>query len=182
MPRCRWWDVEDYEPWIEKFNYAFEYDETSESYLRWKNPPGKKMKPGDVAGTLRSDGYWCVLFEYKKYLVHHVIWIMHGNTIPEPLSVDHDDRKRTNNNINNLRLLDDPGQGINRKGYGTSKYKGVCRKEANKKWQAEIKINGKRKYLGLFENEIDAALAWDAEAARVGRTDLNFLCRRAKDW
>lgn len=170
MPRCRWWDVEDFSPWIKKFNYAFEYDETSESFLRWKNTQSYRCKPGDVAGTLHRSGYWDVRFELKIYRVHQIIWIMHNNTIPEPLSVDHADQKRTNNNINNLRLATQSVQNMNRK--PRNKYRGVSSK--GKKWRARIWDKGKQIQIGTFKNEIEAARAWDAEAIKLGRTDLNF--------
>lgn len=39
----------------------------------------------------------------------------------------------------------------------SSKYKGVCWHKHHKKWTAKIQINGKRKHLGYFEDEREAA-------------------------
>lgn len=43
----------------------------------------------------------------------------------------------------------------------TSLYRGVSWDKKRKKWVAEIRFNNKRNHLGRFENEVDAALAYD---------------------
>jgi hypothetical protein len=42
----------------------------------------------------------------------------------------------------------------------SSKYKGVYWAKSNNKWRVDIKIDGKRKYLGLFTDEYEAHLAY----------------------
>lgn len=46
----------------------------------------------------------------------------------------------------------------------TSKYKGVFFKKCKNKWQAVISVDKKQKHLGTFENEIDAAKAYNEAA------------------
>ena len=48
---------------------------------------------------------------------------------------------------------------------GTSRYKGVCWDKKRCKWKAQIAIHGERKQLGRFDNEVDAALAYDKFAS-----------------
>jgi hypothetical protein len=42
----------------------------------------------------------------------------------------------------------------------TSTYKGVCWDKKRKKWASNIRINSKTKFLGYFDNEIDASNAY----------------------
>jgi len=59
---------------------------------------------------------------------------------------------------------------------GTSKYRGVMWDKTCFEWRAKIKLQGKTKYIGLYQDEIDAAKAYDREAirARGPKTILNF--------
>ena len=59
-------------------------------------------------------------------------------------------------------------------GRGRSKFIGVCWDKDNGQWVAQIRINGKRKHIGLYDTPEEAALAFDARAAEVGGRRLNF--------
>ena len=49
----------------------------------------------------------------------------------------------------------------------SSRFKGVSWREDVKKWTSRITtIGGKRKFLGRYESEIDAALAYDRSAIK----------------
>lgn len=49
----------------------------------------------------------------------------------------------------------------------SSKHKGVSWNKRKKQWQVHITLNGKLKNLGYFNNEIDAALAYDKKAKEL---------------
>lgn len=76
------------------------------------------------------------------------------------LVVNHIDFNTKNNNLNNLEIITHR-ENTNRKHIkSTSKYVGVCWDKVCNKWRSAITIRGKKIYLGLFENEFDAHLAY----------------------
>jgi len=85
---------------------------------------------------------------------------------PKGLDCDHIDHNGLNNRKRNLRLctrLQNSRNQRARRG-GTSRYKGVYWHKGQKKWHAGISSEGKSYFLGSFENEIDAAKAYDRKA------------------
>lgn len=93
--------------------------------------------------------------------------------------VDHINHDKLDCRRKNLRIADDASSVRNRKklrrGNGpASQYIGVHRN--GRKWIARITIDGVRKSLGNFDNDVEAAKAYDAEAKKnVGEfARLNF--------
>jgi len=88
---------------------------------------------------------------------------------PKGLDVDHIDGNGLNNRKSNLRLCTHAENVHNSRPMrnGSSKYKGVCWHKTYKKWYSSIGKTGKRFYLGRFDNEIDAALAYDKKAKEL---------------
>jgi hypothetical protein len=76
------------------------------------------------------------------------------------LVIDHIDNDKTNNNLDNLQIITNRENVSKDIRGGSSQYVGVYFNKQNKKWLASITINGKRNYLGLFVNELDASNAY----------------------
>ncbi len=95
------------------------------------------------------------------------------------LEVDHIDGDKSNNNLDNLRLLtrtENLRSHWTVKDGASSKYRGVSWHKKKKKWSSSIRISGKLKYLGDFYGERAAALVYDIAATRHGfnKEALNY--------
>jgi hypothetical protein len=115
-------------------------------------------------GWIRRDGYIAVNLMYNKrktYRLHQLIAITFLNHKPNghKIVVDHIDNNKLNNRLDNLQLVSQR-LNVSKDRKGSSKYTGVSWNKTAKKYKAEITINGKINYLGLFINEYDAHLAY----------------------
>jgi hypothetical protein len=83
--------------------------------------------------------------------------------------VDHINGDALDNRRGNLRICTISQNNQNRYANtgASSQYKGVCWDKGADKWRATITAGGRRKYLGTFEDEREAALAYDAAAREL---------------
>ena len=127
-----------------------------------------------------------VTTDRKHTLLTHLLLGVDGTTI-----VDHINGNPFDNRKSNLRIA---SEHQNKWNYKLSKknrsgYKGVSYFSKNRKYAAEIRVMGKRYFLGLYKDPAEAARAYD-EAAREFYGDfaaLNFPeageqgCHRSAD-
>ncbi|MGD0077625.1 MAG: AP2 domain-containing protein [Sedimentisphaerales bacterium] len=87
---------------------------------------------------------------------------------PEGFLVDHFNRNPLDNRLANLRPVtySQNTQNSTKKKNASSKYFGVWFHKPSGKWCTSIRYNGKAIWLGSYENEIDAARAYDAAAIK----------------
>lgn len=140
----------------EMFEQHLYYDETSKSCLRWKtdrlcgNHGSVKMKAGSEAGSLRNvDGYYQVNVQGKFYRAHRIVAVLCDLEVGG-LLIDHIDRNRANNKIENLRVVT-PGENMQNismhklSSRNTSGTQGVQYDKHHDRWIARWYENGDRK-------------------------------------
>ena len=122
--------------------------------------------------TIGTCGYFKVPLyngKSKTFRVHQLVAMAFLGHIPNnyKLVVDHRDDDKLNNNLDNLRVISQRKNTIQKNIKTTSIYTGVCWSKSNKKWKATICINGKIKYLGYFTNELDASNTYNEELKNI---------------
>ena len=120
-----------------------------------KNPDWFELKGCDNKDT----GYRHVVINYKLYLYHRVVYFIHNqewdiHNSSTDNSIDHIDRDRLNNSIENLRVV------TNQQNQWNRVCKGYCLHKQSGKYRAKIQVDGKQIHLGLFVNEDDARNAY----------------------
>ena len=122
------------------------------SQFNWNARPSNKNFYGQ-RNILKPNG------KHTTQLLHRFIL----GLINPKIEVDHKDHNGLNCQKYNLRICNQEKNKRNRsKQIGSSIFKGVA--ATNGKWQAQIQIENKIKYLGKFNSEIEAAAAYDKAA------------------
>ncbi len=123
--------------------------------LIWKVSIGKRAKVGNIVGSINNYGYIVTTINKKSYLVHRLIYAWHYGIFNSSMQIDHINRDRSDNRIENLRVVTNQQNKFNK-----TNTKGYTYNKKNKKFQARITINGKEKNLGYFNNEDEAHTAY----------------------
>jgi hypothetical protein len=118
---------------------------------------------------------WCVSCTGRRKLyacrmVGRTLVRMHREIMqaPKGMVVDHIDGNSLNNCRTNLRICTYSQNLCNRQKYrGATPYKGVFYRKDRDKYYARIKFEGTDHYLGLYDDPIDAAKAYDRRAREL---------------
>ncbi len=124
-----------------------------------------RKKRGDIATSVRRNGYLIVTVKGRHYQAARVCWLLHYGAWPEGF-IDHTNLNPADNRICNLRTSTPSQNNANRARYRT-KYdlpKGVMPGRGST-FKAQISINGRCRFLGTFPT-VDAAHAAYVEAAK----------------
>ncbi len=124
----------------------------------------KRYSGEEAGGLTRSDlPQWAVRIDGSLIYRSLIVWALcKGEWIKWPQRIDHENRNRLDDTIENLRIA---SQSLNManselRSTNTSGYKGVHWGKVPRKWIAQIKVNYKLKYLGCFDDPAEAHAAY----------------------
>ena len=133
------------------------------SVEKWHNKYNKLVR---LTGS-NHDGYRRIAISGKRYWMHRLVAMAFLGDYSEGLSVDHINGDKSLNRPWNLRMATclRQSQGFRAKSDGTSsKYRGVSWTKASHRWKATITVVGCPKFLGYFDEEDAAAVAYNNAA------------------
>jgi hypothetical protein len=175
-------DLEEIDKKIELIKYVEKEEHSKKEITRNKDGiPFIKVKDVEVlvdedkwhelskiSWSIHNDGY----IQNEKYGKMHR-YVMNAKNVE---IVDHINNIRYDNRSCNLRIV---SAGLNahnktKSKNASSKYFGVSFYKKDKKWKSVIAFNGKNHYLGTFEEEIDAAKAYNEEAIKHYKENANL--------
>lgn len=139
----------------------FTYNE--EGFLVWNKLGRTHSREGKKVGSLQKSGYYRATVNGQNVNVHRLIYVYHHGDIPSDIQIDHIDRDKSNNKIENLRAV---SASENQWNSDISKVKGYSYSKRDKLYQARIKVGGKLILLGCFKKKEDARDAYAKAKAK----------------
>jgi len=142
-------------PSSEELNRELRYDPLT-GELHWRIPKKKRImnrRAGCIKGRYRY-----LSINRINYLEHRIIWTMIYGSIPDGYEIDHLNRDRFDNRLENLRLVT-RRENILNSGVASSdcsKYTGVTKSVIPGKYTAGFFINSNRVHLGTYATEEEA--------------------------
>ncbi|MEW6023610.1 MAG: HNH endonuclease signature motif containing protein [Pseudomonadota bacterium] len=151
----------------ERLKSLYSYDDTTGELTRLVRTNYNNAKPGAVAGTTIKHGYKVIKIDYKRFLVHRLVWLYMTGRMPSS-HIDHIDGDTGNNRFGNLREASPNinNQNVHRaRADNQNGHLGVSR--CKNSFQARIFKDGKSHYLGSFKSPELAHEAYLAAKRRM---------------
>jgi hypothetical protein len=175
---------------VEYIQKCFEYREEEvdgvlQGNVYWKyredKPKGWNTKySGKKVGSLDAKGYCCTTLVYNGFRcllkIHRIVSILNTGHYPVDM-IDHIDRNKLNNLIQNLRPANAYLNNLNTPAHSNkpSQYKGVYFNKDMFKWRVQYNFNNKTYHVGYFVDELEAAIAYNKAILKVFNTEYAYM-------
>lgn len=158
----RMWAQERRQLTAEQAVKVFSYDPETGLLLRVRPIEGQSTIRKPIAGYIDRDGYRTIKVLGYTYFAHRVIWLMQTGSWPDGF-IDHINGVRHDNRFCNLRVVDRAMNQQNMHAARADSSSGVLGVSLHKKtgkWRAQLSINGRTTYLGVFDSMEEARLVY----------------------
>jgi hypothetical protein len=145
----------------EQVRALFDY---RDGQLWWRERQNPRIDLAKPAGSVVAGRYRIIKIGAAKHQAHRLVWLWHGRDLPEhPFVLDHVNRVKDDNAIENLRVADQSSNQFNKDLTDTNRsgIKGVSWCTTYKKWVVQVYAYG-RKCSGRFET-LEEAAAFSAQ-------------------
>jgi len=136
---------------------------------------GRKVKGKILKLQINSSGYYSISLckdnKVSTKMIHQLVAIAFLKHNPNGLNlvVNHIDFNKLNNSVSNLEIITNRENTNRTHLKSISDFVGVTWNKQMKKWQSQIFINGKNKYLGSFDSEKEASEAYNNIKRKIVR-------------
>jgi hypothetical protein len=116
----------------------------------------------------KSDKGYSITNVNGNKLIHRLLYETYVGLIPNGMQIDHINRYKTDNRLENLRLCTNSQNHANMGKIGknqTSAYKGVCFQGG--KWIAQIGHQGEKILIGRYDTELEAVKIYNKYALKL---------------
>ena len=155
---------------VDKARELLTYDATT-GLLTWNvrrdRPKSWNSRYANKPAGRVSNGYISLSINGSSHQAHRVAWFLFYGVNPDGF-IDHINGDRSDNRIDNLRLVSDSENKKNRRlqKNNSSGVPGVSLRGSG--WRVRIKSNGKELFLGSFDNFFDAVCARKSTQNKMG--------------
>lgn len=131
--------------------------------LQYDSVTGKFSRigcPDEKVGRVATKGHLQISVASRRYMAHRLAWFYIHGIWPDG-QIDHKNQVKTDNRIDNLRIVSNKqnAENVTMFKHNKSGRRGVRFLARANRWVAEIKHHKRNQHLGLFDNIIDAVAA-----------------------
>ena len=151
----------------ERANELFRYEPSSGKVFRKVFTSSRGAAGTEVNNYCKKEKYYRVMVDGKGYQLHRIIMLLVNGELSDDMQVDHINHIRTDNRLDNLRLVplieNNKNKSLDKR--NVTGYSGV-RLLKNGSYTVHVSYKGKEKYLGTYR---------DLEEAIIVRKSAEFL-------
>ena len=142
---------------IERLKEVLDFD-TNTGIFIWKQKRGTKSK-GSIAGSPQNKGYIQIMIDGQNYLAHRLAWFYFFGKWPKK-QIDHINRNKIDNSINNLRDVDNSTNhhNVGIRKHNKSGVTGVYYSRKKNVWVSTIEFKTKKIYIGQYKTLEEATI------------------------